>query len=296
MPYKRPQITRVLESLVEHESIRDVNSTTKRLVQRCLSGEWCKEHRSKASSDKGGQRVNSPGMDAMSVTSAPHAMTSRNAFVPPNHDKTSGKGKALKTSRSVENMKTRPANVHRHRTAAQLGENLRLGSNDSSSSLPHVASAAVPPGQGNKKKDRGGHGSHHNQTSSAPNSATTTRKGTAFDIALTYATDTTSSEKPHQYPHDYAYGPPFDSPTSTIKNSPTIKVFPVSAPPPIPSSASDTTTSSSTSNSGGRGVKTRRAAPPPPPGGKRKPPAPPTRDHIFGVGQGSLRTSGGTKR
>jgi hypothetical protein len=40
-PYKRAQIVNVLESLVGHERIRDISPTTKRLVERCLSGDWC---------------------------------------------------------------------------------------------------------------------------------------------------------------------------------------------------------------------------------------------------------------
>ncbi|KAF8273593.1 hypothetical protein EI94DRAFT_1795013 [Lactarius quietus] len=39
LPYKRPHIVRALESLVAYQDIRDVSSTTKRLVDRCLSGE-----------------------------------------------------------------------------------------------------------------------------------------------------------------------------------------------------------------------------------------------------------------
>jgi hypothetical protein len=41
IPYKRPQITYALESLLGNSRIREVNPTTKRLVERCLSGEWC---------------------------------------------------------------------------------------------------------------------------------------------------------------------------------------------------------------------------------------------------------------
>jgi hypothetical protein len=35
-PYKRPQIKLVLHSLIANSHIRDVGSTTKRLVERCL--------------------------------------------------------------------------------------------------------------------------------------------------------------------------------------------------------------------------------------------------------------------
>src|SRR5882757_9750503 len=41
IPYKRPQILVALESLLGNSKIREVNPTTKRLVDRCLSGDWC---------------------------------------------------------------------------------------------------------------------------------------------------------------------------------------------------------------------------------------------------------------
>ncbi|KAJ3726490.1 hypothetical protein DFJ43DRAFT_1087561 [Lentinula guzmanii] len=41
VPYKRPQILYILESLIRPSNVRDVNPTTKRLVERCLGGEWC---------------------------------------------------------------------------------------------------------------------------------------------------------------------------------------------------------------------------------------------------------------
>ncbi|GJJ14706.1 hypothetical protein Clacol_008973 [Clathrus columnatus] len=46
VPYKRVQILRVLESLVAQADIRNVSSTTKRLVERCLSAPWAIEARS----------------------------------------------------------------------------------------------------------------------------------------------------------------------------------------------------------------------------------------------------------
>ncbi|KAJ7032502.1 hypothetical protein C8F04DRAFT_1357990 [Mycena alexandri] len=39
--YKRPQIVFALESLTGNSRIRDVSSTTRRLVDRCLTGDWC---------------------------------------------------------------------------------------------------------------------------------------------------------------------------------------------------------------------------------------------------------------
>ncbi|KAH7091789.1 hypothetical protein BKA62DRAFT_723976 [Auriculariales sp. MPI-PUGE-AT-0066] len=41
--YKRVQIVHTLQSLLGHANIRDISPTTKRLVERCLAVEWCKE-------------------------------------------------------------------------------------------------------------------------------------------------------------------------------------------------------------------------------------------------------------
>ncbi|KAE9393229.1 hypothetical protein BT96DRAFT_829535 [Gymnopus androsaceus JB14] len=38
VPYKRPQILNMLENLIRSSRVRDVNPTTKRLVERCLAG------------------------------------------------------------------------------------------------------------------------------------------------------------------------------------------------------------------------------------------------------------------
>ncbi len=47
-PYKRPQIRLVLLSLIANEHIRDINPTTKRLVQRCLDADWNEASESQA--------------------------------------------------------------------------------------------------------------------------------------------------------------------------------------------------------------------------------------------------------
>ncbi|KAI0293024.1 hypothetical protein B0F90DRAFT_1811865 [Multifurca ochricompacta] len=74
LPYKRPQIVRALESLIAHQEIREVNPTTKRLVERCLSGEWCVQHRtlntlSRVPGDPGLQRTGSPSSDRVATQS-----------------------------------------------------------------------------------------------------------------------------------------------------------------------------------------------------------------------------------
>ncbi|CAE6473955.1 unnamed protein product [Rhizoctonia solani] len=41
-PYKRAELRQTLLSLISHSDIRDVNPTTRRLVERCLGAEWCR--------------------------------------------------------------------------------------------------------------------------------------------------------------------------------------------------------------------------------------------------------------
>ncbi|KAF8752101.1 hypothetical protein RHS01_07753 [Rhizoctonia solani] len=41
-PYKRAELRQTLLSLISHAHIRDVNATTRRLVERCLGAEWCR--------------------------------------------------------------------------------------------------------------------------------------------------------------------------------------------------------------------------------------------------------------
>ncbi|CCO36564.1 putative protein C24C6,10c [Rhizoctonia solani AG-1 IB] len=41
-PYKRAELRQTLLSLISHADIRDVNATTRRLVERCLGAEWCR--------------------------------------------------------------------------------------------------------------------------------------------------------------------------------------------------------------------------------------------------------------
>ncbi|KAF9515953.1 hypothetical protein BS47DRAFT_732139 [Hydnum rufescens UP504] len=41
-PYKPLLVRHTLQSIISHAHIRDINPTTRRLVERCLSGEWCK--------------------------------------------------------------------------------------------------------------------------------------------------------------------------------------------------------------------------------------------------------------
>ncbi|KAI0634529.1 hypothetical protein C8Q77DRAFT_1194633 [Trametes polyzona] len=117
MPYKRPQIVRTLESLIENESIRDIDPTTKRLVERCLSGDWCVQFRKSAASkpeqrkfsmwESDTPRGESPGLDAVSSATAPHSAgpTSGSGGMKAQLERMGSlRGKNGKASRSAEHL------------------------------------------------------------------------------------------------------------------------------------------------------------------------------------------------
>lgn len=151
VPYKRAQIVRTLESLVSHADIREINPTTKRLVERCLTGDWCVQLRkvdSPATSDGSFSpgRVDSPGID--NVISNPKSdFTSPE--LRPRRDR--AHSHSLKSSRSVENM--RPGHAQRGsksglHAAAELGQG-RAGAvssfnlNEMSVALPSPSSPSI---------------------------------------------------------------------------------------------------------------------------------------------------------
>lgn len=105
---------RTLESLVSHPGIRDIDPTTKRLVDRCLSGDWCVQLRkveSPTTASDGSfspRRVDSPGMDSVTSGSKSDFITS-SPEIRPRRDR--AHSYSLKTSRSFENM--RPGHTSR---------------------------------------------------------------------------------------------------------------------------------------------------------------------------------------
>jgi hypothetical protein len=100
VPYKRPQIVFLLESLMKNSDIRDVNPTTKRLVDRCLAGDWCVQlRRVQPTLDEG---RGSPISESSTISpSHPEFGGTASAQLARTNSKT------LKSSRSAENIKTR---------------------------------------------------------------------------------------------------------------------------------------------------------------------------------------------
>ncbi|KAI6038587.1 hypothetical protein EDC04DRAFT_2868267 [Pisolithus marmoratus] len=110
VPYKRPQIVMTLESLIRQTQFREVNPTTKRLVERCLSGDWCIQLR-KSSFDKNAItaedyfREGSPSREvaASTVHDTSPAQTPTSATL--DRSSSISKLKQMKSSRSIDNFK-----------------------------------------------------------------------------------------------------------------------------------------------------------------------------------------------
>ena len=107
LPYKRPQIVRALESLIANQEIREVSSTTKRLVERCLNGEWCVQHRTsgasgRVSAEYGMQRSDSPSSDRVARQSLTPKLHIPSAL---STDPSLLRRRSLKGSRSAENLR-----------------------------------------------------------------------------------------------------------------------------------------------------------------------------------------------
>nr|GAT58111.1 predicted protein [Mycena chlorophos] len=135
VPYKRPQIMLALEALTSNTRIRDVSATTKRLVERCLSGEWCvqlraarrqsqEEEQERRSEGSGIGVVRGGGMDTPATVTVERTA--------------SAKGRTLKSSKSMEFLKVGAANA-----STALGT--RRPSNASSLNLVTSATLGTGP-------------------------------------------------------------------------------------------------------------------------------------------------------
>jgi len=115
-----------LESLVGNAEIRDINPTTKRLVERCLGGDWCVQLR------KTTPIPSTPLADLVREDSPGPSPMSDNHLSSPGHTRQ----RSLKLTRSVENLRlVFPEDDRR-------GNPIRKASTDSSKSLPNVVAMA----------------------------------------------------------------------------------------------------------------------------------------------------------
>ena len=143
VPYKRPQILVALESMITNSRIREVNPTTKRLVERCLSGEWCvslRELRKHAE-----HRVGSPSSDVSSSTIfSPPGLVEPVSMAASQRLEVSASSKALKSlkySKSVENLSAR-LETPKQPLRSPLDQ-LRRPSNASVTSLPDAMASSL---------------------------------------------------------------------------------------------------------------------------------------------------------
>ena len=145
-PYKRPQILVALESLLGNSKIREVNSTTKRLVGRCLSGDWCVQLRElRESAGYGIQRVGSPSSETSGTMLSPLGHIGAAST----HPDISGNKvmNSLKHSKSVEHLSVRTEPSTRQIPRSPLDQvHTRRPSNSNASiqSLPTFASPTSP--------------------------------------------------------------------------------------------------------------------------------------------------------
>lgn len=134
VPYKRPQIVYALESLVANSRVRDVNPITKRLVERCLGGDWCvnliKPYQ--------GSDILRHGTPMSDITPQSPIGPDR---VPAAVQLDRSNSKKLKSSKSVEHLRAKRGPPRPPRSAVEVS---RRGSNGSATSLPGVATAKSP--------------------------------------------------------------------------------------------------------------------------------------------------------
>ena len=306
IPYKRPQIVRTLESLISHNNFREVDGTTRRLVERCLSGDWCVQlrHMSSPGSDSStpgfgnpAARVDSPGMEG--ITSA-----SKNEYIASSPEnsrclKPREKTHTMKTSKSAENLrgassskgKTHGESFTKQANASVFDLN-SMGSALPSTSLPNsphaTSSTASVAITGASKPHR---------ASTLPDQNLSTSSSTSLPSSVSSLDQLAGATSPSRQPpvarvHSHSGSSSSSgtvSPPVAQTNSLGQVVNSIASPTPIAGARS------SSSMSGKRGPSSyqhdsqyqyghqgeqhqqhRRSAPPTPPPKRRKPPAIPT--------------------
>ncbi|KAJ7180467.1 hypothetical protein C8R46DRAFT_1069560 [Mycena filopes] len=260
IPYKRPQIVFALESLTSNSGIRDISATTRRLVDRCLTGDWCVQlrkqpgliHPPDPTSDDDTRLSGSSQASGWTDSQLTAPSMSASAQL-----SRSGKPRTLKTSKSHEFLKGTSATPPSP-TRSTL-DSVRRPSNASSINL--VAGATA-------------HMSH--------NLPLPTRKGSAVTV------DGSDRHYQHRAPHHSYTSEPSYSPPSPSHLVPAAIVSSLSTSSLPPS------TSASPTDSVHFHVQPpppqRRSAPPPPPK-RRKPPAIPVGRTNGGATITAIRTS-----
>ncbi|KAJ7443921.1 hypothetical protein B0H11DRAFT_2090214 [Mycena galericulata] len=265
IPYKRPQIVFALESLTGNTGMRDISPTTRRLVERCLSGDWCVQlrkthipHRVADPTSDDDTRRGSSSSEASARAHTHLNMPSMSASAQLERS-ASGKGRTLKSSKSVEFLKGYSASQPQQRTATRSA--LDTGRRPSNASSINLVASATAPGSNNLTLP--------------------TRKGSADSgpIGGSFADR-------HRTPHPGHTSELSFPPTAHHSHitSPTVITSSLSLPPSMPA------TPPSPIQIHVQPPPQRRSAPPPPPK-RRKPPAIPVAHTSGGATITTIRSS-----
>ncbi|KAF8153062.1 hypothetical protein B0H34DRAFT_90295 [Crassisporium funariophilum] len=252
-PYKRPQILVALESMLGNQRIRTVNPTTKRLVERCLSGDWCvqlMELRKDAGYND--HRVSSPSSDASTILSPAGALGPTSMQASMHLDVTGGNKvmKSLKYSKSVENLSARADPQTRQPLRSPLDQP-RRPSNASIQSLPAFAANAA--------------------ATSKILAAPAAKRRSNSTAVVENAHSTRHNSLPHEGYH-------YHSPPLSPQPRPIPPTSPITVEEPLQSSTPEQT-------------QPRRRPPPPAPPKRRKPPAIPIGRTHGGATMTTIRSS-----
>ncbi|VDB87133.1 unnamed protein product [Peniophora sp. CBMAI 1063] len=295
VPYKRPQLVRMLEGLVDKPEIREVSATTARLVSRCLSGAWCVQLRrpQNVAASNSDSLLNAPG-DATPRAGTPGGVAEEHLspMTPaPRPATTLDRKRSLKGSRSAENLRATSG------PAAVMSTAGASSSHNDLSSLPVSPVADKRPYRGNSSASRADPSSHRpHRSDDMVQPARANSLGTGVDglisphsyvsggplPSIVEPRSLTHSPSPLSQYADPPLSPPLSPPlrptgyqrTSVSSASPSL--------PPLSPTASahsvDSRRSSVSSTASGTG-KVRRTAPPPPVK-RRTPPPPGTRSPL----------------
>ncbi|KZV72549.1 hypothetical protein PENSPDRAFT_649651 [Peniophora sp. CONT] len=301
VPYKRPQLVRMLEGLVDKPEIREVTPTTTRLVSRCLSGAWCVHLRRPQNmvASNSDNLLNAPG-DSTPRAGTPGGVAEEHLSpmtpAPKPRPPTSlDRKRSLKGSRSAENLRagSSPASI--------------MSTAGASSSHNDLSSLPVSPITGPRlrretpsasRADSCSHRPHRSDDMVQPtraNSLGTGVDGIISPHSFVPGRPLPSIVEPRSLTHSPSplsqYAEPPSSPPLSPPLRPSAAYRRVSAsqppsghaspsfPPLSPTSTYSTESRRSSVSSTGSG-KTRRSAPPPPPAKRRTPPPPGTRSPL----------------
>ncbi|PPQ77944.1 hypothetical protein CVT25_015419 [Psilocybe cyanescens] len=251
--YKRPQILVTLESMIVNSRMREVSLTTKRLVERCLSGQWCKPLREMRKASDNEYRAGSPQSEGSTLMSPPGYMGNVPMAASQRHSDLSGSTKvmmSMKYSKSVENLSGR-LDQPKPPLRSPL-EQVRRPSNASVHSLPGSMTSAKVMAAAHSTKKR--------STSTAPDASHHPSRHNSLD----------SDYQLHTY--NSAQSP--QSPSRQHLSVPPVPLVPLVMSEDVPVIA-----------------QPRRRPPPPAPPKRRKPPAIPISHINNGVTITAIRSS-----